>query len=86
MTLVENAFKHGDLTDVKSPLKIRLDILSESIGFQVTNKINTVKLYERHGIGMNNVEKCLELFYDNKFNLDIQNDGQYYSCSLKVEL
>jgi sensor histidine kinase YesM len=52
MTLVENAFKHGDLTDAKYPLRIRLDILSEGIRFRVTNKINTVKLYEHHGIGI----------------------------------
>jgi two-component system LytT family sensor kinase len=86
MTLVENAFKHGDLTDVENPLKIRLDMLSESIRFQISNKINTAGVYEQHGIGMSNVKKCLELFYDNKFKLAIQNDGRYYSCGLEVEL
>jgi two-component system LytT family sensor kinase len=86
MTLVENAFKHGDLTDAKHPLKIRLDMLSERVTFRVSNKVNAVGLYEQHGIGMNNVEKCLELFYDHKFKLDIQNDGRHYNCELEVEL
>jgi sensor histidine kinase YesM len=86
MTLVENAFKHGDLTNVKDPLKIQLDMLDESIRFCITNKIRATKLYEHNGIGMNNLERCLELFYDNKFNLTIQDDGQYYSCLLEIEL
>ena len=86
MTLVENAFKHGDLADVKHPLKIQLDMLSESIVFHIANKINTIKLYEHHGIGMTNLEKCLELFYSNKFKLSIQNDQRYYNCTLEIEL
>jgi two-component system LytT family sensor kinase len=86
MNLVENAFKHGDLMDVKYPLKIRLEMLSESIRFCITNKISKVNLYEKSGIGMNNLEKCLELFYNNKFTLTTQNDGQYYSCTLDIEL
>ncbi|MDN5284641.1 MAG: hypothetical protein JWR38_915 [Mucilaginibacter sp.] len=86
MTLVENAFKHGDLTDAKHPLKIRLDMLSESIVFHIANKINTIELYEHHGIGMSNLEKCLELFYNNKFQLSVQKDERYYHCTLEIEL
>jgi two-component system LytT family sensor kinase len=86
MTLVENAFKHGDLTDVRNPLKIQLDMRSEDIRFYINNKISPVKLYERHGIGMDNLKKCLELFYGNRFKLSIQNDGQQYSCILNIEV
>jgi sensor histidine kinase YesM len=86
MTLVENAFKHGDLTDVENPLKIRLDMLDESIRFCITNKISTVKLYEQHGIRMNHLEKCLELFYEDQFKLIVQNDGQYYCCMVDIGL
>jgi LytS/YehU family sensor histidine kinase len=86
MTLVENAFKHGDLTNEKNPLKIRLDMLSKSTRFYITNKISTVKLYEGHGIGMSNLEKCLELFYEDQFKLVVHNDGQYYRCLLEIEL
>ncbi|MDN5284640.1 MAG: sensor histidine kinase [Mucilaginibacter sp.] len=86
MTLVENAFKHGDLTDAKHPLKIQLDIQSENIRFCITNKISVVKLHEQQGTGMSNLRKCLELFYDDKFKLTTQNNGQYYSCALDIEL
>jgi two-component system LytT family sensor kinase len=86
MTLVENAFKHGDLTDAKNPLKIRLGILKDNIWFRISNKIRTIKRYEDHGIGMNNLEKSLELFYGDYFKLDIQNDGEYYSCALEIDL
>jgi two-component system LytT family sensor kinase len=86
MTLVENAFKHGDLMDVRYPLKIQLNMMSESIRFFIANKINTMELYEKHGIGMTNLERCLELFYGNRYSLNTQNDGKHYSCELEIEL
>ena len=85
ITLVENAFKYGDLSDSCHPLKIRIDISSTGIRFEIFNKINTLNLYEKHGIGMENLKKRLIHFYKTNFKLDIKNDGHFYNCVLQIE-
>lgn len=57
-TLVENAFKHNYFTD-KKPLQISIDFENEQI--KVTNNKVSIRLVEKSGTGLENLNKRYEL-------------------------
>lgn len=82
ITFVENAFKHGITHAEETPISIYLQSDKDNIKFKVTNK----KSYQRNlpstGIGYYNLKQQLELFYKNKHELIINQDGENYCCEL----
>lgn len=88
ITLVENAFKHGDTHCEKNPIRIRIETTHDKILFKVSNKKNTSKNKTiSTGIGQINVKNQLELFYKDKYELVInENNTEFYSTTLKIKL
>ena len=68
--LIENACKHGVLTDVKNPVIILLKVTSEHLEFSLTNKCNNYKKDKAGGIGIQNVKKRLELIYGDRHSFE----------------
>jgi two-component system LytT family sensor kinase len=85
MTLVENAFKYGDLTDAEYPLYINLHIYADKMEMQIHNKINALNLQESHGIGLQNMESRLKLIYKDNYHLSVNKDETTYKCNLKLK-
>jgi LytS/YehU family sensor histidine kinase len=86
---IENAFKHGDKRQKAPGIKVSLIVSESEINFKVTNlkkKIKTVDIEEKSGFGLENLKRRLELTYPNKFELDIDDSGNEYITSLKIEL
>jgi len=84
---VENAFKHGDVNDELHPVAIVLTIQTNHLYFYVFNKISYAKNKDlTGGIGLINVQRRLELLYPDKFTVNIQNDGQFYTSELDLIL
>lgn len=83
---VENAFKHGDLKDHKTPLKINLQLNDKHLLFKVINKKSNFNKDKTGGIGSANVKKRLELIYGRNHTLVINDLSEVYSVKLSINL
>src|SRR5688572_21699304 len=63
ITLVENAFKHGDLKSNEHPIEIKLKVDNDVIWFFCRNKKKSGPRELSTGIGLDNIKKRLELAY-----------------------
>lgn len=86
LTFLENAFKHG-VSEELSVATIQLNIVADK-EFILTTITNTVpsqnKKQASDKIGLDNVQKQLELIYPNEHNLQIQQEENQFSVTLKV--
>jgi sensor histidine kinase YesM len=87
ITLVENAFKHGDLRNTDHPVKITLDILDDGqLRFTCTNKKKTGPKELSTGIGLDNTRKRLELSYGENYSLYIKDQREIFTVDLIITL
>lgn len=88
ITLVENAFKHGELTNPAYPLSISFEISPDGrqLHFSTFNKKKTGPKELSHGIGINNMRKRLERAYKDGYTLTIKDEGEFYSADLLIGL
>ena len=81
---VENAFKHAG----KDP-KIEMSLTTEDdkLMFQITNSIDQENNQkdEVGGIGLQNVQRRLDLLYPDKHQLEIKQEDNYFKVSLSLE-
>lgn len=85
ITLVENAFKHGDLTCPEHPITIHLKMNGHQLSFFCSNKKKTGLKELSTGIGLENIKKRLELTYGSDFSLDISDETEFYTTTLKID-
>jgi two-component system, LytTR family, sensor kinase len=84
----ENAFKHGNLFQPESSyIQSNLEIKENQLHFTIENTFveNTSK-DKVGGLGIDNVQKRLQLFYPNNHQLEINKDEKVFKVSLKLEL
>ena len=86
ISFVENAFKHGVATDIENPLSIILNIVSGKLFFQVINKKCNQNKDETGGIGLQNVQRRLDLLYKDQYRLHIEDSNDIYNCELYLNL
>ncbi|WP_299158531.1 histidine kinase [uncultured Tenacibaculum sp.] len=91
LTFVENAFKHGISQELKKGL-IKLNILAseKELSFKLKNTrpsshIDTKKS-SRKSIGMQNIEKQLDLLYADAYSLKIEETNKEYILELILKL
>lgn len=84
ITLVENAFKHGELHSSAYPLKIKLTIDDNGLYFYINNKKRIGPKEISNGIGMEYVQRQLENTYPNKYSFEIKDTDLFYSLSLHI--
>lgn len=84
---VENAFKHGiDTTAGDCDIAIRFEITQDNIIFSSSNKLYPDMVIQRHGSGIANVQRRLELLYPGKHRLDIVSDATHYAVRLEIDI
>lgn len=85
--LIENAFKHADIQSQDSFINIVLECRNAYFKIMVSNKISSQpKLSkEKSGIGLQNLEKRLNLIYGNNYKLNVGIDGDSYVAQLKID-
>ncbi len=86
ISFVENAFKHGDVNNENNPLKISLLINQNNLNFTVLNHKKNQNKDDVGGVGLENVQRRLQLIYPNQHSLDIQNSDKDYNCELNIIL
>ena len=84
--LIENAFKHGILTEKTKPVNIDLKITDHQMQFSITNFNNGYQKDGVGGIGLQNVQKRLELIYGEKHKLDISKTDDQFNVNLLLPL
>ena len=84
--LIENACKHGILTDAEKPVDIHLKTNDHQLDFTIENYINTYEKDKTGGIGIQNVQKRLELLYGKKYSLDVNQTGDKFIVHLHLPL
>ena len=84
--LIENACKHGILTDAEKPVDIHLKTNDHQLDFTIENYINTYEKDKLGGIGIQNVQKRLELLYGKKYSLDVNQNGEKFIVHLHLPL
>jgi LytS/YehU family sensor histidine kinase len=84
ITLVENAFKHGELNDAEHPLDIKIEVTREKLWFYAQNKKKKSVKELSNGIGLTNVRQRLQLVYGAKHQFQTMEDEQYYVAELTI--
>jgi two-component system LytT family sensor kinase len=86
LTFIENAFKHGDLTDKDNPVIIQIKISEETIFFTCKNKKYSRKQVhvKSSGIGLANTRKRLSIKYGNRYSLRINDTVESYQVTLTL--
>lgn len=92
IVFIENAFKHSkNTTDEQIFIDISLKTWGNSVLFSVKNSQNkTIQnnriLDKNSGFGLANVQKRLELLYNNKYLLEIQDEDDFYNIMLQLKI
>jgi two-component system, LytTR family, sensor kinase len=84
ITFVENAFKHGVVTDLLNPIQISLKANDNYLIFEVKNKKSNNAILVSSGMGKNNAKNQLEHFYKDQYNLEVKNNDYNYTCKLTL--
>jgi hypothetical protein len=86
---IENAFKHGTGAIDNPVIDISLKITQGLLDFRVKNKYdpnNKEIRDDSSGIGLPNVERRLNLLYDQKHILTVNRDNGWFTVSLQIKL
>lgn len=84
ITLVENAFKHGDLKSNEYPIEISLMVKEHLLYFHCRNKKKNGPKELSTGIGLDNIKKRLELAYGNDYDLKVKDEVDFYTTELTI--
>lgn len=86
--LIENAFKHADIQNASSFISIVFEFKNGCFYLTVSNKIsgknNLSK--EKSGLGLENLEKRLEILYSKNYTLHKAIENDVYISHLKINL
>ncbi len=86
ISFVENAFKHGVANDQADPIKINIIANQKILHFSVSNRKNKTNKDAMGGVGLNNVERRLQLLYPDRYKLNIVNSATHYTTELMLDL
>jgi LytS/YehU family sensor histidine kinase len=86
ITLVENAFKHGDLKMTDDPIVIKVTIKENQLYFYCRNKKKAGPKELSTGIGLENIKKRLELAYGKNYSFNVKDEGEFYTTELIINL
>lgn len=84
ITLVENAFKHGDLKAAGAPIDVRIDVEDHKLYFYCRNKKKNGPKELSTGIGLDNIKKRLDLTYGNNYKFNVKDDNEFYTTELTI--
>ncbi|MDR6785902.1 two-component system LytT family sensor kinase [Pedobacter africanus] len=86
ISFVENAFKHGVANDPKDPIRINIIANQKILHFSISNKKNKHNKDQMGGVGLNNVERRLQLLYPDRYKLNIVNSATHYTSELMLDI
>jgi len=85
ITLVENAFKHGDLQRVEHPIEIKLTVEQNRLYFYCHNKKKSGPKEMSTGLGLDNIRNRLGFAYGSNYKLLIKDETEFYTTELTID-
>lgn len=85
INFVENAFKHGVVTNPSKPIEISVVINLNEMRFFISNQKSHDLKDKTGGIGLVNVKRRLELLYPNKHLLKIKDEIDTFTIELNIK-
>ena len=87
MPILENTFKHGLSEQIGKPwLSVDISVKKGVLRCKIANSKNEGAPYNNNGIGLNNVRKRLEFIYAGRYDLKINDEGNFFVVSITVRL
>lgn len=88
LPFIENCFKHGSKENELIKVQIAFEVLKNNmLKFKVQNNFNEFsESTKKHGIGIKNVKRRLELLFNNKFEFQTIIKENNYLVSLKIPI
>ncbi|PSL42829.1 histidine kinase [Chitinophaga niastensis] len=88
ISLVENAFKHGELLKGKKPLIINIEFneFSRSVNMIVINSKSNKPNWSSQGTGLENVKNRLTIEYGSRYSLNLKEDANTFKVDLLIYL
>lgn len=87
LPFLENAFKHGASEQIDKPwLGIDIAVKNDMLKFKIANSKNEYGPHSSNGIGIINVKKRLQFIYPDKYDLKINDEGNFFVVSMSVKL
>ncbi len=88
VSFVENAFKHiSHHNNETNYVKVKLSKVNGTLDFLVENSKEEIVAAEKNGgIGLQNVQRRLELLYPGKYELSIKNGAEVFTVHLKLHV
>lgn len=84
---VENALKHGVVSQAAHPVRIQLHVPAPNrLEFTVENRINQHQKDTTTGVGLPNIQRRLALLYPGRHTLAVHNDGLTYRTHLTLSV
>ena len=84
ITLVENAFKHGDLKSSDEPIVLKLKVENGTLYFYSRNRKKNGPKELSTGIGLENIKKRLDLTYGQQYSFRVKDENDYYTTELII--
>lgn len=84
LPFVENALKHGQLTNSDHPVKISLAIKGNQLLFSTANLKSNAQKDESGGIGLESIKRRLALLYKDQYKLNIKDLPTRYEVYLSI--
>jgi len=86
IAFIENAFKHGVANNPLTPIRLLIDVDESHLHFYMQNKKHMNNRDTLGGIGLNNVQRRLNLLYPGKYNLVVNDEIDTYTVELSLVL
>jgi two-component system, LytTR family, sensor kinase len=86
ITLVENAFKHGNFKNPKRPILISLHVEDAKLHFSVSNEKLDRNVKTGDGFGTKYINRALALGYPEKYSLIVNEKDEIYTTELTLKL
>lgn len=85
ITVVENAFKYGDIQDAANPLQIKVDLRPGRLYFFCRNKKKKNNLESSsHSIGIKNITNRLNAAFQDRYKMKMLNEQDFYTFELTI--
>jgi len=82
---LENSFKHGKIVDEKLSIKIDLKIDHNTLISEIVNTSESDEK-QRKGIGLDNIQKRVEMLYPNAHQLLVEHVGNQFKVHLQITI
>lgn len=85
LPFVENSFKHGVIRNGLLTIKIHLACIENDIHFSIENTTSSTNENSK-GIGLDNLQKRLNLLYKDNYQLNIENENSLFKVNLILNI